>query len=142
MSPTVTLLFVCNQSQLYSVFISAFSSADFQVLLARNLTHAKRILQGRRVEAIVLRHDCHRDDRPLASPLKRVVPQVPIFLVTDQPQLRQPDIQSVWRGETGDEVVSRAMALFFRQCFKGTRLSQAGRQTASEKGVWSTAAPS
>ncbi len=117
MSSRLTLLFVCNQSPLYAGLIAEFRAADFQVLIARNLTQAKAVLLNRSVNVIVLRHDCNRDDRALATPLKRLSPHLPIFLLTDQEQPRPADVDSILRSETDDEVVTRGMALFLRHLF-------------------------
>ena len=113
-----TLLFVCDQAHFYSSFIDAFVATDVQVLIARNVAQAEAFLLRSPVHGILLRHDGNRDDRRLASQLKRIAPRVPIFLLTDQAQPRQPDIESIWRADLGDETIARAMALFFSQVFK------------------------
>lgn len=120
MNSRLTLLFVCDESQLYSEFLTEFRSADFQVLIARNIARAKAILLTRSVNAIVLSHDDRRDDRALAPRLKRSSPGVPIFLLTDQEQPRPDDIDSIWRLEAGDAVVARGMAVFCRNLFQPT----------------------
>ena len=112
MSTRLTLLFICDRSYLYSSFINEFRAADFQVLIARNLTLAKSILLTRPLDGVVLCHDCSRDDRPQAGPLKRLAPRVPIFLLTDQEQSRHADIDCVWRSDLGDKVLTRGMAVF------------------------------
>lgn len=123
MSTRLTLLFLCDQSSLYSGFISAFASAGFQVLLANSLSHASKILTSQQVDAVIIRHDGQRDDRPVAARLKGMMPRLPVVLVTDEAQARPATIDSIWRAEIGDEVVTRAMAMFFRQYFRPTRTS-------------------
>ena len=114
MNSRLTLLFLCDHAEHYAGFVEEFKAAEFQVLIARNLGHAKALLLSRAVNLIVLRHDCSCDDRQLAIPLKRVAPELPIFLLTDQAQPRPADIDSIWRWQVGDEVVTRGMARFFR----------------------------
>ena len=120
MNSRLTLLLVCDQSDFFSAVLTEFRSADFQVLNARNIARAKAILLTRSVNAIVLCHDGLRDDRALAPQLKRVAPGKPIFLLTDREQPRPDDIDSIWRFETSDEVVTRAMAVFCRNLFRPT----------------------
>jgi hypothetical protein len=118
MSTRLTLLFVCDRSYLYSNLIEEFRTADFQVLIARNLAQAKSALLARSINFIVLCHDWTRDDRPLAASLKGAAPQVPVFLFTDQEETRLPaDIDSVWRVDLRDELLTRGMAVFFRRLF-------------------------
>ena len=132
MSSRLILLFVCDQAEDYSVLLSEFRSVDFEFVIARNLAHAKRILQTRNVDAIILRHDSKIDDRSLATELKHIKPRIPIYLVTDQPQPRQAGIDSVWRAEIGDEVATRAMALFFRHLFTSFHPTPGRRPVLSE----------
>jgi|SRR5271166_1079964 len=120
MDSRLTLLFVCNQSHLYPVVLAEFKSAGFQVLIARNASQAKAVVLARSVEAFVLCHDRYRDDRGLAPQLKRIAPGVPIFLFTDQQQPLPGDVDSIWRFEPGDEVVTRGVAVFCRNLFKPT----------------------
>ena|ERR1700757_4131409 len=117
MSTRLTLLFVCDRSYLYSTFIEEFRAADFQVLIARNLAQAKSALLARAVSCVVLCHDCSRDDRPLAASLKRMAPHIPVFLLTDRQQSMSSDIDSIWRSDLRDEVLTRSMAVFFRHLF-------------------------
>lgn len=120
MNSRLTLLFVCNQPRLYSAFLPEFKSADFHVLIARSLVRAKAILLTQSVNAILLCHDGHCDDRALAPQLKRMSPGVPIFLLTDQEQSRAADIDSVWRFDPGDAAVTRGMAFFCQNLFRPT----------------------
>jgi hypothetical protein len=108
---------LCDQPHLYSNFIAEFRAADFQVLTARSLAQAKAVLLTRSVKAIVLCHDSARDDRPLAPPLKRMTPQVPVFLLTDRAQALPAEVDSIWLSDLRDEVVTRGMAVFFRHIF-------------------------
>jgi len=117
-----TLLFLCDQSHCYSSLISAFVAADVQLLIARNVEQAEALLLRKSVHGILIRHDRNRDDRRFANHLKRTAPRVPIFLLTDQEQPRDPDIESIWRADIGDETITRAMALFFSQVFKPSGL--------------------
>jgi hypothetical protein len=123
MSSRLTLLFVCNQAYLYSHFISEFGSAGFEVLLARNLAHAKAMLLSRPVNAVLLRHDCTADDRALAPQLKRIAPQISVYLLTDHQQRPPRGIDSVWSWATPDAVVARGMAILFRQLFSPRSIS-------------------
>jgi hypothetical protein len=120
MNSRLTLLFVCDQSQFYSAFLTEFESADFQVLIVRGPARAKSILLVRSVNAIILCHNQHHDNRALAPQLKRIAPSVPVFLLTDQPQSRATDIDSVWRFDSSDPVVMRGMAIFCRNLFSPT----------------------
>lgn len=117
MSTRLTLLFLCDQAGSYARFIEEFRAADFQVLVARSLAQAKAILLSRSVIAIVLSQDCTRHERALATPLKRIAPTLPIFLLTNQEQPRPVDVDAIWRSEMDDEVVTRGMAQFFRHLF-------------------------
>jgi hypothetical protein len=114
MSSRLTLVFVCSDSHLYSDFIDEFRAADFHMLIARNLTHAKSILLTQWASGIVLCHDCSRDDRLLAAPLKTMAPHLPIFLLTDREQPTPADVDCIWRSDLGDGTLTRAMAMFFR----------------------------
>jgi hypothetical protein len=114
MSTRLTLLFLCDQAGPYARFIEEFRAADFQVLVARSLAHAKAILITRSANGIVLGQDFTRDGRDLATELKRIAPDTPIFLLTGQEQTRPVDVDSVWRAEMDDEVAARGMAQFFR----------------------------
>jgi hypothetical protein len=120
MNSRLTLVFVCDQSHLYSGFLTEFRSADFQVLTARNIAQAKGVLLTRSVNAIIICHDGLRDDRPLAPQLKRTAPDVPIFLFTAYQQPLPEDVDSIWRFDQGDSVVARGMAVFCRNLFKPT----------------------
>ena len=120
MNSRLTLLFVCEQSRLDSVFLAEFRSADFQVLTARSLDRAKAILLTRSVNALVLCHDEYRDDRALAPQLKRIARGVPIFLFTDREQPRPDGIDSIWRFDPGDAALARAMAVFCHNLFQPT----------------------
>lgn len=126
MSPRLTLLFLCDQSPLYCGFISAFAAAGFHILLAGSVSHASKILDKRVVDAVIIRHDSQCDDRLAAVQFKRLLPRTPIVLITDQPQPRHDAIDSIWRAEIGDDVVIRAMAMFFKRYFRPTRFSHSG----------------
>ena len=117
MGTRLTLLFLCDHAGSYVRFIQEFRAADFQVMVARSLAHAKAILLSRSVVAIVLGQDCTRREGALATQLKRIAPTLPIFLVTNQEQPRPVDVDAIWRAEMDDEVVTRGMAQFFRHLF-------------------------
>lgn len=125
MSFRSTLLFLCDRPEQYDVFLAQFRFAGFQLVIARNLAQASSLLQGRRVDGIVLRHNAVADDRPLASRFKRLVSRVPVFLLTDQSQPRPDDVDTIWRGDLGDPVVMRGMAMVFRQLLT-SHIAQAG----------------
>lgn len=133
MSTRLTLLFLCDQSSLYSGFISAFASAGFQVLLASSVSHAGKILNNRPVDAVIIRHDSQCDDRAAAIQFKRRSPRLPVFLITEEPQPRQDGIDSVWRAKVGDDVVTHAMAAFFKQYFLPSRSSRSGKLVSDSK---------
>ena len=133
MNSRLTLLFVCNQANLYSNFISEFGSAGFQVLLARNLTQAKAMLLSRPVNAVLLRHDCTGDDRALAPQLKRIAPQLSVYLLTDQQQRPPRGVDSVWSWKTPDVTVARGMAILFRQLFTPRAVSAGVRLVPDER---------
>ncbi len=133
MSSRLALLFVSDQSHLYSKFILAFTSAGVEVLLARNLQQAEAILLKRAVHGILLPHDRKRDDRQLATQLKRITPRVPIFLLTDQTQPKQRDIDSIWHADFADETITRAIATFFSQVLQPSSMS--GTTTPMSGGV-------
>jgi len=132
MSSRLTLLFLCDQADSYAAFLSEFSSASFQVLIARNIAQAEAFLQRQNVDGIMLRHDCHRDDRPLADKIKHITPRIPIFLLTDLEQPKHANIDSVWRAELGDTVVARAMAVFLGGYLQSARLSRPGKRMLVE----------
>jgi len=52
---------------------------------------------------------------------------MPIFLITDEAQPRQDAIDSIWRAEIGDDVVTHAMATFFKQYFRPSRFARSGK---------------
>jgi len=135
MNSRLTLLFLCGEVQLYAGFISEFQSANIQMLIARNLAHAKSVLLNRPVDAIVLRHDGNQDDRPLAAHMKQITPCVPVFLLTEEAQPPFADIDSVWRAETGDPVISRAMAIFFRHLLTGSKAARPGDRLFGEADI-------
>jgi len=123
MDSGLTLLFLCDQSHLYSSFISEFRAADFQVMVAPSLTHAEAVLQTQSVHCIVLLQDCSRQDRELAVNFKQIAPGVPVFLLTDQQQARPAAVDSIWRWQVGDQTSTRAMAVFFRHLLRADGFS-------------------
>lgn len=123
MSSRLTLLFVCNHPHLYSNFVNEFRAAEFQVFLARNLGQAKSVLLTHSPSGIVLCHDCSRDDRTVATPLKRMAPHLPVFLLTDQEQPLPTDVDCLWRSDLTDQVLIRGMAVFFRHLFSPREVS-------------------
>jgi len=120
MNSRLTLLFVNDQPHLYLNLLAEFRSANFQVLIARKDRQAKAVIRTRSVNAIILLHDVHGDDRVLAPQLKRITPGIPIFLFTDYPQPLPAAVDSVWRYKHGDAVVAHSMAVFCRNLFKPT----------------------
>ena len=132
MSSRLTLLFLCDQADSYAAFLAEFHSANFQVLLARNVAQAEAVLQRQTVDGVMLRHDYLRDDRPLAAKIKRITPRIPVFLLTELEQPKHADIDSVWRAELGDTVVARAMAVFLGGYLQSASLSRPGKRMLVE----------
>lgn len=120
MNSRLTLLFVSDQSDLYLEFLAEFRSANFQVLTARNVRQAKAALLTRSVDAVILLHDVRCDHRGLAPQLKRIMPGVRIFLFTHYPQPLPAAVDSIWRYEHGDAIVTHGMAVFCRNLFQPT----------------------
>lgn len=123
MNTRLTLVFVCDQPHLYTEFLTQFQAANFQILIAHSNLQAKSILLTQSVTGIVLCHDYSRDDRALATQLKRISPDVPVFLLTNRQQPRPADVDSIWRAQIDDAVALRGMAMFFRHVFNPRQVS-------------------
>jgi hypothetical protein len=122
MSAGLTLLLLCDQYEPYFLFISALKSTGFQVLLARTALRATRFLRDTTVDAIlILGHD-HGDSNAVGSELKRISPDTPILLHSEEKHERLPGIDSLWQADLQDEVVIGAVAIFFRRLLETSRL--------------------
>jgi hypothetical protein len=131
MNPRLTLLLLCNQCEPYALFISALVSADFQVLIARDSTRARKFLQSLSIDAIMILPDGEDGEAAAGAELKRLAPRAPVLMLTKPGQQRQAGIDAMWHADLGDEVLASAAALFFRQWLAPSRL-------APRAGGWSS----
>jgi hypothetical protein len=123
MSARLTLLILCDQTEPESIFISAFVSAEFQVLVARHIEYAKVLLSNLAVDAIMILQKDNRNDGLTGSALKLLAPETPVILCRNG-MVRQgayPGVDSVLRADFQDEVVARGVAIFFRQSLTASR---------------------
>ncbi len=123
MSARLTLLLLCDQSDLYSLLMSAMISADFQVVVAHSTEQAKRILLSQAVDAVMIWHNGIPDGSLVGAELKQVAPRTPVILFGKEEEKNGPTlgIDSVCRGDFQDEFVARAVANFFRQTLAASR---------------------
>ena len=124
MSSRLTLLFVCDQRELYPVLTSALESADFRLLVARDKEQADRILKEVLVDVVLIQLAEIRSGRSICAALKRQIPRTPILLFADEDQRPEayPGIYSVLHADAQDEILTRALALFLRQSLDGAGL--------------------
>jgi hypothetical protein len=115
MSARLTLLLLCDQTELNSQFISALLAIGFQLLIEHHLEDVKRVLSRVPVDAIMIRHDAVRDGSLVGAELKVVAPRTPIILFPSDTQYRGPrlGIDSVCHADPQDETLARAVAVFF-----------------------------
>jgi len=113
MSARLTLLLLCDPSELPSLFLAALAAADFQLLFAQHVEHATSILSSLIVDAILIGLGSALG----AAELKRAAPRTPTILLSSESRAldAQGGIDSVCRADLKDEVVARAVAVFFRQ---------------------------
>ncbi len=131
MSARLTLLVLCDPSELHSQMFSAFLSADFEIVSASHSEQARQVLSVRAVDAILIRHDSLPDGSSAGTQMKRIAPRTPVFLLADE-RVRggsgpHPGLDSVcyadFRHE--DESVMWAIAVFFRNALTRSRAPQA-----------------
>lgn len=122
MSSRLTLLFVCDQRELYPVLTSALESADFRLVVARDKEQANGILKEVVVDAVLIQQAETRSGRSICAALKRQSPRTPILLFADEDQRPEayPGIYSVLHADAHDEILTRAVALFLRQSLDGS----------------------
>lgn len=144
MSSRLTLLFVCNERELYPVLTSALESADFHLVVARDKDQANGILKQVVVDAVLIQQSESRSGRSICAALKRQSPRTPILLFANEDQQPEayPGIYSILHADAQDEVLTRAVAVFLRQSLDGSpehhiappapRSDSAGRKSASQ----------
>ncbi len=117
MSSRLTLLFVCNERELYPVLTSALESAEFHLIVARDKDQANGILKQVVVDAVLIQQGESRSGRSLCAALKRQLPRTPILLFADEDQQPEayPGIYSILHADAHDEILTRAVAVFLRQ---------------------------
>jgi len=117
MSSRLTLLFVCNERELYPVLTSALESANFHLVVASDKDQANGILKQVVVDAVLIQQSANRSGRSMCAALKRQSPRTPILLFADENQQPEayPGIYSVLHADAHDEVLTRAVAVFLRQ---------------------------
>jgi hypothetical protein len=117
MSSRLTLLFVCNECELYPVLTSALESADFHLIVARDKAQANGILKQVVVDAVLIQQGASLAGRSICAALKRQSPRTPILLFADEDQQPEayPGIYSILHADAQDEVLTRAVAVFLRQ---------------------------
>ncbi len=122
MSSRLTLLFVCNERELYPVLTSALESADFHLVVARDKDQANSILKQVVVDAVLIQQSAHRSGRSICAALKRQSPRTPILLFADEDQQPEayPGIYSILHADAHDEILTRAVAVFLRQSLDGS----------------------
>ncbi|MGB8885395.1 MAG: hypothetical protein WCC87_01665 [Candidatus Korobacteraceae bacterium] len=115
MSARLTLLFLCDESELDSPFISALLAAGFRLLIEHHPEDAKTVLSRMPADAIMIRHNAIQDGSLVGAELKLLAPRTPIilFLSGSQGQGLQLGIDSVCHADPQDETVARAVAVFF-----------------------------
>lgn len=115
MSARLTLLLLCDQTELHSPFISALLATGFQLLIEHHPEDAKRLLSRVSADAIMIRHDSIRDGSLIGAELKLVAPRTPIILFPRGTKCVGPrlGIDSVCHADPEDETVARAVAVFF-----------------------------
>jgi PleD family two-component response regulator len=117
MSSRLTLLFVCNERELYPVLTSALESANFHLVVARDKDQANGILKQVVVDAVLIQQGASRSGTSICAALKRQSPRTPILLFADENQQPEPypGIYSILHADAHDELLTRAVAIFLRQ---------------------------
>jgi|HubBroStandDraft_6_1064221.scaffolds.fasta_scaffold118011_3 hypothetical protein len=117
MSARLTLLLLCDQTELHSAFTNALLAAGFQLLIQHQPGDAKTVLSHLSVDAIMIRHNAIADGSAVAAELKFVAPRTPIIFFPAESNYQGPrrGIDSVCRADPHDEIIARAVAVFFHQ---------------------------
>ncbi len=117
MSAGLTLLLLCDQSEVHSPFTAALLAAGFRLLIEHHPEDAKLLLSRISADAIMIRHDAVRDGSLLGAELKLLAPRTPIILFLSGSQHRGTHlgIDSVCHADPQDETVARAVAVFFHR---------------------------
>jgi hypothetical protein len=115
MSARLTLLLLCDQTELNSQFISALLATGFHLLIEHHPEDAKRLLSRAPLDAIMIRHDAVRNGSLVGAELKVVAPRTPIILFPGDTNCRGPQlgIDSICHADVRDETLARAIAVFF-----------------------------
>ena len=115
MSARLTLLLLCDEPELHSPFISALLAAGFRLLIEHYPEDAKTLLSRVPADAVMIRHHAVRCGSRVGAELKLVAPGTPIILFPSGAQCPgpQPGIDSVCHDDPKDEIVARAVAVFF-----------------------------
>jgi hypothetical protein len=136
MSPRLTLLLLCESGEPYSVFISALMAAGFDVLVARTAGQATKFLSRTAVDVIMILRDDPGRDKGLGCELKRMAPAAQVLWLGRSGQQSQPSgIDALCNADVGDEVVARAVAVFFRQWLPPAAVSAAKNGQAKTREV-------
>jgi hypothetical protein len=126
MSARLTLLFLCEQTEAHSVFISALLAADFHVLLAPDSAYARLLLSSLAVDAIMITHDTVRNNHSAGLELKLAAPGTPLIMCHDGSLGPQAGVDSLCSADLRDETIARAVAIFFRQSMASSRQRRLG----------------
>ena len=117
MSSRLTLLFCCEQHELYSLLASSLESADFQLVRASSKEEARAVLAERVVDAILICPTSPVPGKSLCAALKRRAPRTPILLLRTGHVRSEPfpGLYSTLHADAQDEVLTRAVAVFLRE---------------------------
>ena len=115
MSARLTLLLLCDRTELHSPFTSALMAAGFQLLIRHQPEGVKILLSHASVDAIMIHHDSIRDSGRTGAALKMLAPRTPVILFAGDSEVAKPEpgIDSICRADVRDEAVARAVAIFF-----------------------------
>lgn len=111
----LTLLFLCDHTELHSPLIPELLAAGFQLLIEHSPDDAKHVVSCLPVDAIMIRHSDVQDGTLLGAELKLLAPRTPIILfpLDARCQSAKPGIDSLCHADPEDESVARAVAVFF-----------------------------
>jgi hypothetical protein len=115
MSAGLTLLFLCNHTELHSPLIPELLATGFQLLIEHNPDDAKHVASRLPVDAIMIRHSDVQDGTLLGADLKLLAPRTPVILFPLDAKCKSPQlgIDSLCHADPQDESVARAVAVFF-----------------------------
>ncbi len=135
MSSRLTLLFVCNERELYPVLTSALESAGFHLVVASDKEQANGILKQVVVDAVLIQQSESHSGRSICASLKRQIPRTPILLFANEDQQPEayPGIYSILHADADDEVLTRALAIFLRQSLNSSQASDAVRSAGESE---------